>query len=220
MRCRVEMPNSWQRKYKNHCCPPKRWFRRQLTAVVGEKAVSLHLVHLSGWYASALFPVAYGWLVHHMSRCLLRRERAVALGMTALLQDALELEDLELEEDLFEREEAADEGTAVGIDPSTGLSAGWSVSVPGQDKDPEQLPSAGWSVTAVGDSDFEPDEGSLQTSSRTMRKVMNASKAQETVDAKQQTGVIPTCARCVLHECARLSPIQAPIPYEPQHRWW
>lgn len=154
-------------------------------------------------------PCSIRMLAHHMSRCLLQRERAVALRMTALLQDVLELEDLELEEDLFEREEAADEGAAVGIDPSTGLSAGWSVSVPGQDKNPEQLPSAGWSVTAVGDSDFEPDEGSLQTSSRAMRKVMNASKAQETVDAKQQTGVIPTCARCVLHECARLSPIQA-----------
>lgn len=127
-----------------------------------------------------------------------------------VLQDGVELEELELDE-LFEREEEEvdDEATQLEVDPSTGLSAGWSVSVPGQEEDdPEEPPSNGWSVTAMSDSEFEPDEesGTLQTSSRALRKIINSSSAQEKVAPKDQAGIFPaqfaSCLQCPLqHDC-------------------
>jgi hypothetical protein len=107
------------------------------------------------------------------------------------LQDGMELEELELDEELFESQDADDEALQLGIDPSTGLSAGWAVSVLGQQKnDPEEPPSIGWSMAPLSDSELGLDDRTLQTSSRALRKVIHASKSQETVDPKDQAGAI------------------------------
>lgn len=76
------------------------------------------------------------------------------------------------------------------FDPETGLGAGWGVVDVGEDDD-EHLStlqaSADWSVSSLDEQ--EPGSGTLQTSSKSLRKTINASQDQERMGAEEIAGV-------------------------------
>jgi hypothetical protein len=104
------------------------------------------------------------------------------------MQDGLELEELTFDAELFSGEGENEE--LLRLNPSTGLSAGWTVSALGQqDQIPEESTSMSWSGASLSDSEFDLDDGTLQTSSRDLRKVIK--KSQENFDPKEQAGAYP-----------------------------